>query len=62
MSTTIDLAGLINQFGQLATESITVPIMITDSRHVFGRVDVLVVPMGGSGSQWVDLNRVMIDK
>jgi len=29
-----------------------------DSRKVYGRVDVLVTPINGSGEQWIDLARV----
>ena len=39
-------------------DSIRFPITVTDSRTMFGRTDLLVEPVGGSGSAWVELARV----
>lgn len=36
----------------------TVPVTIQDAREVFGRVDVLVAPVGGQGERWVSAERV----
>jgi hypothetical protein len=35
-----------------------VAIKVLDVRSSFGRIDVLVTPVSGSGSTWVSINRV----
>lgn len=51
--TASSLLGLIGSRGQYVNGSLYIPVVITDAREVFGRVDVCIEPVGGSGSQWV---------
>ena len=46
--------------GTLSVGSIRVPIIISDARQVFDRVDVLVEPVGGMGVQWVSIERIKL--
>lgn len=40
--------------------SLSVPIEIKDVKEVFGRVDLLVTPVGGSGEKWVSSDSVVM--
>lgn len=46
---------LADLLGRQATWNIfdlQVPVEITDARHMFGRVDVKIRPIGGGGEHW----------
>lgn len=38
--------------------SLSVAVRVLDARSNFGRVDVLVTPIAGSGERWIDLSRL----
>ena len=42
-------------------ESSRIPVDILDAREVWGAVHLLVVPIGGEGEAWVQLQRVRIE-
>ena len=60
MATALELAKYIGMNGTLSTGSLRVPIVISDARQVFDRVDVLVEPVGGMGVQWVSIERIKL--
>ena len=60
MATALELAKYIGMNGTLSTGSLRVPIVISDARQVFDRVDVLVEPVGGIGLQWVSIERIKL--
>ena len=37
-----------------------VPVRITNAREAWGRIDVLVTPVDGSGEAWVSAERVKV--
>jgi hypothetical protein len=39
-----------------------VAVRILDMRTAFGRIDVKVTPVSGSGDTWVNINRVQLTK
>lgn len=58
--TAASLLGLIGARGQYVNGTLYIPVVITDAREVFGRVDVCIEPVGGSGQQWVSRSNVRI--
>lgn len=44
--------GLYNMNGMLF------PVRVLDARKVWGRVDILISPLGGSGETWVEASKV----
>ena len=66
--TTQELQELIGQKGAMKTDafsSVRQPALwfeveILDARANYGRVDVLVTPVAGSGSVWVNAERVKV--
>jgi hypothetical protein len=60
MATALELAKYIGMNGTLSTGSLRVPIVISDARQVFDRVDVLVEPVGSIGLQWVSIERIKL--
>lgn len=44
--------------GLIDLDGLTVAVRILDARRNFGRNDVLVTPVTGSGERWIDLARV----
>jgi hypothetical protein len=44
----------------LSQAIIKVPVLITDHRASFGRDDVMVSPVGGSGQGWVSVDRIQL--
>ena len=44
--------------GLLSISNMQVLVNITDARTVFGRIDYQVSPVNGTGSTWVESNRV----
>lgn len=41
---------------------LTIPIRTLDARKAYGRVEVKVTPVGGSGQKWVDVNNLKLEK
>lgn len=41
---------------------ISVPVEVQDSKFGYGRIRLLVAPVGGTGKWWVDISRVEFDK
>lgn len=63
-----ELAGYVGRtgilrYGQRGTDqwALGVPVMVKDARQAFGRTDLLVSPIGGTGESWVSLERVRFD-
>jgi len=51
------------ELGSLTLEkgSLTVRVQVIDLRVAFGRFDMLVTPIDGTGEAWVDSGRVQFD-
>jgi hypothetical protein len=58
--TSNDLKQLVGKIGLLSSGKLSVPVGVLDSRYVFGRTDLLVTPIGGSGQEWVETGRVRL--
>lgn len=56
-----DLDQYKDRVGQITIESLTVDVQIKDARLRFGHIDLLVTPVLGGGSQWVEQHRVEIE-
>lgn len=60
--TSREMLALLDSTGLLTIDqaggTLRVPVTITDCRESFGRDDVLVTPVGGSGTAWVNLDRI----
>ena len=48
----------INGEGFIKFDKLRVKVRVIDARKSYGRDDVLVTPVGGSGEQWIDLTRL----
>lgn len=46
------------QYSMRVEQTLFIPVTVLDVRKVFQRIDVLVTPVGGNGSQWVCLDRI----
>jgi hypothetical protein len=44
-----------------AEKSLTVDCHVIDVREAYGRVDVLITPVSGSGEQWVSTVRLILN-
>lgn len=51
---------LIGATGTYEVDELTVGITIKDARVRFGHIDLLVEPIEGSGTQWVEKHRVSV--
>ena len=57
-----ELAALIGTTGSYQpSRGLTFKVEVTDARMRFGTTDVLIVPVAGSGSQWITLDRFWPD-
>jgi len=56
-----DLDQYKDRTGQITIENLTVDVQIKDARLRFGHIDLLVTPVLGAGSQWVEQHRVEIE-
>lgn len=57
------MAKLIGKTGMMRLpefDGITFPVEIQDARSSFGRIDVMVMPIGGKGMVWVSLDRITL--
>ncbi len=58
-----EAATYINKEGILTTEgSLGIAVRILDARKVYGRIDVLVMPISGEGETWVSESRIQWEK
>jgi hypothetical protein len=48
-----------NNLYDLLLDGLTVTVRLLDEKHVFGRVDVLVTPLSGSGEKWTRQDKLM---
>ena len=48
----------IDGVGFVSIDGLTVKVAVLDSKVAFGRVDVRVSPVAGSGSKWIDITRL----
>lgn len=48
------------QFGLYLHQNMQWPVKLIDARKVYGRVDVLITPVNGSGQKWVERNSVVL--
>ena len=44
--------------GLYSINGLLFPVRVLDARKVWGRVDVLISPLGGSGETWVESSKV----
>ena len=44
-----------------SSDGMTFEVRVLDARQVFGRIDYLVSPVTGYGTQWVSADRVALD-
>jgi hypothetical protein len=52
----------IGKEGRLNLDGFIVNITIKDARSNYGRTEVLVSPLAGSGERWVYLAKITLDK
>ena len=60
--TTKELASYIGKPALLTVERLKVLVTVKDCKQAFGRLDLLVCPVGGEGLQWVSAERLTFDK
>ena len=48
-----EAATYVGKLGVLHTEGLRINVRIIDARKAYGRIDVLVEPIGGEGEAWV---------
>ena len=48
----------IDGVGFVSIDGLTVKVAVLDSKVAFGRVDVKVSPVAGSGFKWIDITRL----
>lgn len=58
---TEELLELIGTVRKWRHEGVTFPVTIRDARQVFGRTDVQVEPVGGSGRMWVNIEALVVE-
>ena len=46
--------------GLYSVGTLKILVIINDARLAYGRTDVLIVPVNGSGEQWIESSRVII--
>ena len=46
--------------GLYSVGTLKIQVIIKDARLAYGRTDVLIVPVSGSGEQWIESSRVII--
>lgn len=59
-STAEQLSEFIGKDGTIELGGLAVAVEIHDARHRFGHVDVKVTPKAGTGTAWVEHNRVAL--
>lgn len=56
------LAALINATATYTVAALSFPVRILSAQFRYGRVDVQITPIGGSGQRWVRLANVTLTK
>jgi hypothetical protein len=44
----------------LRSPGLAINVIITDVRQSFGRVDILCVPVSGTGEKWTNLDKITL--
>jgi hypothetical protein len=62
--TAADLAEYLKRNGIWSTPTgdMKLPVVVIDARYIFGRIELKVSPIGGSGSTWVTAGSVELAK
>ncbi len=60
--TTRSLSPLIGRTGRYLIGAASFPVTIIDARELFGRIDVQIEPIGGSGAAWVERSAITLTK
>ena len=60
--TNAELAEFIGRTGLLSMDKIAVEVRAHDAREVYGRLDILVAPVAGTGQAWVAESRIAWSK
>jgi hypothetical protein len=55
-----DLNAYIGKVGHLDFDGLTVQVKVTDARVRFGHVDLLLTPTAGTGTRWIQADRVKL--
>jgi len=45
-------------FATMQDGDIQIPVVVRDLRQTFGRLDVLIAPVGGTGETWVEATKL----
>lgn len=57
-----ELSASIGKQGSLSVSGLHVEVKVTDARQVYGRHDLQVAPVNGSGEIWVEASRVHFEE
>jgi hypothetical protein len=62
--TAAELAAYLDRKGiwSSPTGDMKVPVTTIDARHLFGRIELKISPIGGSGSTWVNQGNVELEE
>lgn len=60
-TSTRELATYIGKDGHLNLDGLTIQVKVTDARPRYGRIDLEITPVNGTGSRWVESSRVRLD-
>ena len=60
--TTKEIQDAIGKRAQLTIDKLTFEVRIIDTKSAYGQVRCLVSPESGSGSQWVSVDRIVIQE
>jgi hypothetical protein len=52
--------GVANKLAVYRINGMHFPVRILDARKVYGRMDALITPVGGTGEVWVDVKGLTI--
>jgi len=58
--TSREIAELLNKRATIMLKGMSVNVRIIDGREAYGRTDVLIEPVSGSGWAWVSAERVKV--
>lgn len=61
MMTANEMAPAVGQTVLVRMERWVLPCLVRDVRNVWGKPQLLVVPVSGSGEGWIDLGRLVRD-
>lgn len=61
VATSRELQTYVGQTGRFTVNGLTIQIKVQDARVRFGHVDLLLTPVAGNGSRWVESTRVALD-